>query len=148
MFGKKKEKEKTVEPPANSNTSSVTMECATELASIFGGYAYNIHTTVSFKPGDFTKEDAEIMEKVTGIIVGAKKRIAQTYEKNGEGYRQMFIEAESALSNLRRLIASGALSGKAITALGTDIQQIDRALNTIRIYDNGKRLTRASFQKV
>ena len=151
MFGKKKDKNKPAAAESvNSNISSksgITMECATELSSIFGGYAYNIDIKISFKPDDFSEENTEIFETVKGIIIGAKTIIVQTYKKGGEGYQRMFIDAESALVNLRRLVAGGVLSGKAIKAIGLDIQQIDKALNTIRINDKGKRITRASFQK-
>ena len=149
MFKKKKDINKTATPspaqPQNQN-AALSMECATELSSIFGGYAYNVDIKVSFKPDDFSEENSEIFETVKGIVMGAKTIIVQTYKKGGEGYQRMFVESENALINLRKLVAGGVLSGKAIMALGADIQQIDRALNAIRITDKGKRITRASFQ--
>lgn len=148
MFNKNKAKDKVETPSAAKvNNSSLSMEFSTDLKSIFGGgVAYDINIEPSFKPKNF-EEDSETMEKVVAIIVDAKKLIAQTYKKNGEGYRQMFLGVESALANLRRLVASGAIGGKAILALSTDINQLDRALNTIRIFDKGTRITRANFQR-
>jgi hypothetical protein len=147
----KKKKANAVKPeagkpdsPVASSSSSVTMECGTPLSMIMGGYSYDLLTTASFRAEKFPDDNPQLLSTLDSYIVNAKTKIKETYSKNGIGYAEMFKTGETTLKAVREAIL--VLTPSAVREISKDTDMIDKALNTITIYDNGKRIKRNNLK--